>query len=542
MGTKLGRKTYPAGHGPEDFQCFGPPAMEDGKFEGTMICDMGCFNQDLVDSNKGYHACVCQSKKDKSWYTYFEWGRTGATAPDFQFVACSSRDEAECAYAKQLHSKNDKRGVWVNHPKLGRILQAKPGKDCYLVRPQATRQTGLPDARTITMNDGTKAAPDASAVKAATGKKKTTKKKTTKAKKKYDPQTLKLGVDLLGGATAYTRSSMSDAALPTQGAIDKVRQILDESMDRIQKVGNDVDDQVNDKELQNLTAMVYGLIPKKKKLKAAPEEWILNASNTAMWQDDLQAFETALYATDLGDSIEQDPWAGLPLELRWLGPKHEIGKWIREWMPRASRNRHYGVGTLKIKNVWEVVRHEEVERLAKAQDRLSKARITGAEVPLHQPKNRLDLTADEKKRYAKTNTMMSFHGTRSCNAGGILSTGLRFPKALKGVIITGAMFSGGGGGLYWADDWKKSAGYTSLRSSYYASGNGTIAGREAFMFITDVAIGKPFVAPHAFPYTGPPKGHHSVMGKAGFSGVHNNEFITFERETHRLRYLVEFTA
>ena len=102
--------------------------------------------------------------------------------------------------------------------------------------------------------------------------------------------------------------------------------------------------------------------------------------------------------------------------------------------------------------------------------------------------------------------------------------------------------SGVQGGLYWADDWRKSAGYTSLRSSYYAAGSGAVASRDAFMFIADVAIGKPFVAPHTFPYTEPPKGHHSIMGKADVSGVMNNEFITFKKETHRLRYLVEFTT
>jgi hypothetical protein len=50
------------------------------------------------------------------------------------------------------------------------------------------------------------------------------------------------------------------------------------------------------------------------------------------------------------------------------------------------------------------------------------------------------------------------------------------------------------------------------------------------------------VAPHANGYTGPPKGHHSVFGKAGHSGVQNNEFIVFKSEQHRLRYLIEFTT
>lgn len=68
------------------------------------------------------------------------------------------------------------------------------------------------------------------------------------------------------------------------------------------------------------------------------------------------------------------------------------------------------------------------------------------------------------------------------------------------------------------------------------------------MFVADVCIGKPFVAPGPRGYTSPPKGYHSVFGKGRFaqagstsnSGVQNNEFITYERESHRLRYLVEF--
>ena len=75
-----------------------------------------------------------------------------------------------------------------------------------------------------------------------------------------------------------------------------------------------------------------------------------------------------------------------------------------------------------------------------------------------------------------------------------------------------------------------------------AGGAGAVKGRHAFMFAADVCLGSPFVAPHAHGYTEPPKGHHSVFGKANHSNVANNEFIIFQREQQRLRYLVEFTA
>src|SRR5207249_6647994 len=175
---------------------------------------MGCFTQDGKDSNKMYHAAVVKSRKDGKWYAYFEWGRTGATNPSFQFVACSSEDDAVSEYAEQLHSKNDKRGQWVTIAGL-HTLQAKPGKDCYLVRPMATRSTGLPDARSIKTNEGAKpkkeaegngtdaAKPDGKVVAAA-------------PEPKADQHTLALMRDLTLATVAYTRGSMADASLPTQ--------------------------------------------------------------------------------------------------------------------------------------------------------------------------------------------------------------------------------------------------------------------------------------------------------------------------------------
>src|ERR1017187_5640881 len=132
MPTTLPRSTYPEGHSAEDFECFGPTATKDGQFEGTTLADLGCFNQSGVDSNKYYNAAVVQSKNNQGWFTYFEWGRTGGHA-DFQFIQCSSKEEAIKEYCKQLHSKNDKRGEWITHPALGKILRAKADKDCYLV-------------------------------------------------------------------------------------------------------------------------------------------------------------------------------------------------------------------------------------------------------------------------------------------------------------------------------------------------------------------------------------------------------------------------
>jgi hypothetical protein len=538
MATKLAKDTYPDKSSPGDFQCFGPPATRDGEFDAIKICDMGCFAQDGKDSNKYYHGAVVQHRSSKKWYAYFEWGRTGAARPSFQFVECGTEAEAQRELAAQLHSKNDRRGEWVTVAGI-RTLRARAGKDCYLVRPMATRSTGLPDARSIKINEGARV-PPAAAAPAGNGAPKAAKSDSKKkAGPTADQQTAALLRDLAVATVAYTRGSMADASLPTQAAIDEARTLLSEAQRRLGVVGDDVDAQVKDRDLLHITSLMYGRIPKKKERRATAADWILNKSNILGWQNDLDAFESALYATDIDHGAEVDPLAELELNMEWIAPDSSVGKFLHAWWPQATANRHSHLGTMSIRNLWQIERHADEGRLGAAQDEVLAANAAVDERPLFQPEKRTDVKASEAKRFVKSNTALLFHGTRSVNVRGILREALRLPKQLVGVVITGAMF---GPGLYFADDWKKSAGYTSLMNSYWSHGSGAIAGRGAFMFAADVVLGQPFVAPQAHGYTGPPAGYHSIFGKAGQSGVQNNEFIVFDAKQHRLRYLAEFVA
>ena len=527
MGNKLEKGTYPNNSSPTDFQCFGPPATEDGQFDNCKIADLGCFDQSGKDSNKYYHAAIVQHRTNKKWYTYFEWGRTGATSPQFQFIPCDSESEAQREFAKQLHDKNDKRGQWAT---IGGIktLQAKPNKDCYLVRPMATRSTGLPDAKTIVLNEGGKTV----TVKSSS--------KSSAKKLSIDNHTLRLMKDLNVATVSYTRGAMADASLPTQKSIEEARQILQEAQKRLVKVGDDVDKQAADNDLVQLTRVMYSRIPKKKALHCAAEDWILNKNNIMMWNADLDAFESALYVHDDTNVTENDPFQGMPLNMEWIDPASTIGKFLYGWWPKASANRHYGVGEMKIKNMWRVARHGDQDKVGSAQDAVLKEKCRITERAPFQPRERNDVEDNDLiKRYHDTNTALLFHGTRSVNVTGILREGLRLPKQLVGVVITGAMF---GPGCYFADDWRKSAGYTSLSGGYYSAGNGGVRGRDAFMFACDVVLGNPWVAPHSGGYTSAPKGHHCVYGKAGKSGVVNNEWIIYDGKQNQLKYLVEFAA
>lgn len=526
MGTKLGKRELPAKHSVNDFECFGPAALQDAKFEGTKIADMGCFSQGEVDSNKFYHGAVVRSKLNQNWYAYFEWGRVGGHV-DFQFVDCGNdQADAESEYAKQCHAKNDKRGVFKD---IGgqRVLVPKPGEDsCYRVQKLQTRSTGLPDAKRLITADSGGKKPAASAPI-----------KTGAAKPKADQQTTALMRDLGVATVQYTKSNMVQGMMPTQTGIDEARDLLTAALKRVGQVGDDLNTQIGDKELKEITELVYSKIPKIKVLGAAASTWILSQNNIVGWQKDLDAFESALASTTNSVAMETDPFDGIPVDMNWLDPKSSQGAWVMRWAPKATRNRHGGVGDMKVKNVWSVARHGDEAILFKRQDEVAKDRGKhwNNEKALHQP-DVVPHVGARKDVYADSHTAALFHGTRMVNVTGILRKSLLMPKQLVGVAINGAMF---GGGLYFADDWKKSAGYTD--GGYYSRGGGG-RNRGAFMFIADVVLGNPHVANGPHGYTDAPKGHHCVFGKADVSNVMNNEWIVFKSSQHMLRYLIEFDS
>lgn len=504
MATKLVKGVYPTGHRQDDFKCFGPIATKDADFVGTKMTDLGCFNQGEVDSNKYYHASIVQSKIDSKWYVYFCYGRTGDNNPQFQWYVCTSEADAQTIYEKQLHSKNDKRGTWVDHPTLGRLLQPKVGKDMYVVRPQTVRTTGLPDARNIGVINHT--------VKTA---------KTSK----FDPETTKLLKDLSIGTTSYARASMAGSAIPTFDAITEGRLVLDEAQKIVNKL-NDDSRIMDSEELEDLTKLLYSRIPKYKGKSADRSDWLLTATNIGAWRQDLDAFEGAITSQDTTSFGSEN----FSFNLSWLSNKSEVGGFIHNWFKSATRNRHGNVGEVRLKGVWQVDKDAELHQFKK----FSGLVVKNSEKPLHQPQNRLDIS--DSSWYNMLNVAMLFHGTRSVNVSGILNASLRMPKTLSNVVITGSCF---GSGLYFADDFKKSIGYTSHRGSYWTGGSGGINSRGAFMFICDVILGNVYVAPRSQAYQNAPSGFHSVMGKMGTSGVMNNEFIIYNTTQQRLRYLLE---
>lgn len=124
-----------------------------------------------------------------------------------------------------------------------------------------------------------------------------------------------------------------------------------------------------------------------------------------------------------------------------------------------------------------------------------------------------------------------FHGSRSANLPGILSSHLKLPNQLKGVYITGAMF---GPGLYFADQSTKSSQYSCARF-----GGSVNKYKTGFMFLADVSLGRMKEEYGSHYYTQAPKGYDSVKGCEGRSLLHN-EYIIYRETQQQLRYIIEF--
>jgi hypothetical protein len=290
--------------------------------------------------------------------------------------------------------------------------------------------------------------------------------------------------------------------------------------------------QLQSSELKELSYTLYSRIPKKTGRGGNNNinMWMLTEDNIKDWMDDLDAYENALVSTSYQDiSIPYN------FELEYIGKNHTLYPFIIDWFSKATRNAHAYIRKHSLLHIWSVLRHDDIVAIKKSQERISnELQGTDVEKPRHQF-SRKDLTDSDLDLYNKSSTALLFHGTRSVNVSGILRESLKLPKYLSGIKTNGSLF---GPGVYWADDWKKSAGYISSASSHWAKGSGTISGRGAFMFMGDVVLGKPYVTPR-YSQDQPPAGFHSVFGKGGNSSLQNNEFVVYSGQQFNLRYLIE---
>lgn len=128
-----------------------------------------------------------------------------------------------------------------------------------------------------------------------------------------------------------------------------------------------------------------------------------------------------------------------------------------------------------------------------------------------------------------------WHGSRNANWLSIMSKGLMIRPS--GAVHTGSMF---GDGIYYADKFQKSYGYTDGRGSYWAGGGNN----EAFMALYNVHVGKQKEILHhtSSCYQLSKKvmereGYDSVFAKGG-ADLRNNEYIVYDSAQCTIEYLI----
>jgi poly [ADP-ribose] polymerase len=131
-----------------------------------------------------------------------------------------------------------------------------------------------------------------------------------------------------------------------------------------------------------------------------------------------------------------------------------------------------------------------------------------------------------------------WHGSRNENWISILENGLVLRPT--NAIISGKMF---GYGVYFADKFRKSLNYTSLRGSYWTGGSAN----QAFLALYDVHVGNQFHIKHHESWCYElneenlkKKGadYDSLFAEGG-ADLKNNEFIVYNQAQCTIRYLVE---
>jgi poly [ADP-ribose] polymerase len=138
-------------------------------------------------------------------------------------------------------------------------------------------------------------------------------------------------------------------------------------------------------------------------------------------------------------------------------------------------------------------------------------------------------------RYKKTE--LFWHGSRNENWLSILKTGLVLRPA--NAVINGKMF---GYGLYFADKFKKSLNYTSLRGSYWARGSQD----RGYLALFDVHVGKQLKIKKHQPWCYDlsednlrARGTYDSLYAKGGADLINNEYIVYNSAQCTIRYLVE---
>ncbi len=147
--------------------------------------------------------------------------------------------------------------------------------------------------------------------------------------------------------------------------------------------------------------------------------------------------------------------------------------------------------------------------------------------------------SDKIKTSPNKKTELFWHGSRNENWWNIIQTGLILRPA--NAVISGKMF---GYGLYFADKFRKSFGYTSCTSAYWTSSNAN----KGILALFEVHVGnQQHIRHHAsWCYDLTEKklrndGYDSLFAEGGID-LQNNEYIVYNETQCNIKYIVEVNS
>jgi poly [ADP-ribose] polymerase len=501
------------------------PSLRDGQYTVEKVVELNFFDlsgakaKTKGTSNKSYHAELQIAKTGSKAQIYSMWGPTGGNqTKDWRYYP--SKEDAEKDFASIIKRKKKKGYKEVE------VAQRAYGSD-------AAKQI----TKAVTLNN----------VDAA--------KKDDKTPVCSLPApTQELIAKLFGSTQQFVATTLKcPLGQLTNAQIDKGRGFLNDAKkiinDRNAKSG--VLTKKDKEQIDELTNEFYAAIPHNLGTGSRGQmtQLLLNSLDKVIGkEDDLDTLLDAksVGAVLTGDATIDAQYKEMDAKLTWIDPKDPLFKFMSEYFSKSKVSGH-GYGSAKVKNLWAMERQDKQkdhflansERIAKecgTHSFIADASRLNKLAKNWIPGKRPDLDKEMKELYSKANTWLCWHGTRSANVVGITKKGLLIRPA--GAVHTGSMF---GDGKYFAWQSTKSLNYTD--GGYWTGGRSKNTSR--FMFLLDVAFGKLHVASRSKFFKGPPKGFHSVYGKAHTSGVYNDEMITYDfkpKDTQsRIRYLFEIT-
>jgi len=496
------------------------PQISDGNYEVKKVNELNFFDlsgskaKTKGTSNKMYHAELQVEKDGSKAQIFTMYGPTGSVQKKewrwFDDVAVAEKE-----YEKILKSKR-KKGY----------------KDIDV----AQRSLGSNGAKQITKSVE---------LKNAEHLKKETKSLLTPGQRRL--------VEIYFGSQAQFVAETLKCPLGqlTNNQIDDGRACLDTAKNIVnaaQKKKNGLS-KLDKEKLLDVTNDFYGLIPHN--LGAGARGQLTNLllddlTKIMKKEDDL---DTLLDAKIVGAKLNENntldaKYKTLSADIEEVEAGTKLFNFLSSYFLETKVDMH-GFKSSKVKSIWKVRRHGEWEIFESNASQIAEEcgkhtffdetkKLSNFRSSKWIPKKRPDLDKKELELLESSNTWLCWHGTRSANLAGITTRGLLVRPS--GAIHTGSMF---GDGKYYA--WQSTKSLNYCDGGYYTGGK--VKKNARFMFLLDVALGNLHLAKCSRFYKKPPDGCHSVYGKAHYSGVYNDEMITYDFNSKdsqsRIRYLFE---